>query len=73
VVDEAGPRLPFDSDNNLDQKKSYDGERRGSRIAAPLSGWDLESRASVGKQLELEADNAIKYRTCSWQKVSRPP
>lgn len=24
---------------------------------------------TVGKQLELEADNAIKYRTCSWQKV----
>ena len=24
---------------------------------------------SVGKQIELEAGNAIKYRTCSWQKV----
>jgi hypothetical protein len=24
---------------------------------------------SIGKQMELEADNAIKYRTCSWQKV----
>lgn len=23
----------------------------------------------VGKQIELEAGNAIKYRTCSWQKV----
>lgn len=24
---------------------------------------------SVGKQMEMEAGNAIKYRTCSWQKV----
>lgn len=27
-------------------------------------------RATIGKQLELEAESAIKYRTCSWQKVS---
>jgi len=25
---------------------------------------------SIGKQMELEADNAIKYRTCSWQKTA---
>lgn len=24
---------------------------------------------SVGQQMEAEAGNAIKYRTCSWQKV----
>ena len=24
---------------------------------------------SIGKQMEKEAGNAIKYRTCSWQKV----
>ena len=24
---------------------------------------------SIGKQVEMEAGNAIKYRTCSWQKV----
>lgn len=23
----------------------------------------------VGRQIELEAGNSIKYRTCSWQKV----
>jgi hypothetical protein len=28
---------------------------------------------SIGKQMELEADNAIKYRTCSWQKVCYGP
>jgi hypothetical protein len=24
---------------------------------------------TVGKQMEMEAENAIKYRTCSWPKV----
>lgn len=23
----------------------------------------------IGKQVEMESENAIKYRTCSWQKV----
>lgn len=44
-------------------------ERRPSRIAPIRTGSVAESRISVGKQLESEADNAIKYRTCSWQKV----
>lgn len=30
---------------------------------------ESDSNASVGRQIELEAGNAIKYRTCSWQKV----
>ena len=34
---------------------------RGSR-----SEPDMEI---VAKQIELEKDNAIKYRTCSWQKA----
>lgn len=49
-------------------KQEYDVEgqpRRDSRIA-PVQA---EDRTSIGKQLELEAENAIKYRTCSWQKV----
>lgn len=28
-----------------------------------------EADISVGQQMELEAGNAIQYRTCSWQKV----
>lgn len=39
-----------------------------------LQGYDLGSDDSgsdiLGKQIELEAGNAIQYRTCSWQKVS---
>lgn len=40
-------------------------ERKSSRI-----GSDTDSTLSVGKQIELEANNAIKYRTCSWPKVN---
>ena len=50
----------------------------GSRIAPVLPhlrGLDFASDESgsdiLGKQIEMELDNAIKYRTCSWQKVSR--
>lgn len=42
---------------NLTGRRSIDGDQ-GS-----------EASVSVGKQMELEAGNAIKYRTCSWQKV----
>jgi hypothetical protein len=49
----------------------------GGRIAPVLphlQGYDFGSDDSgsdiLGKQIELEADNAIQYRTCSWQKVS---
>ena len=42
--------------------------RRMSRIDKPLDS-DTDSSLSVGKQIELEASNAIKYRSCSWPKV----
>ena len=28
-----------------------------------------EEDISIGKQVEMEEGNAIKYRTCTWQKV----
>ena len=47
--------------------------RKMSRIGGPISGMvgdsDTDSTLSVGKQVELEQANSIKYRTCSWQKV----
>lgn len=50
----------------------------GARIAPVLphlQGYDFGSDDSgsdiLGKQIEMEADNAIQYRTCSWQKVSQ--
>lgn len=42
---------------NLAGRRSIDGD------------MDSEASVSVGKQMELEAGNAIKYRTCSWPKV----
>lgn len=50
----------------------------GNRIAPVLPhlrGYDFGDDTSIagsdilGKQIELEADSAIQYRTCSWQKV----
>ena len=43
------------------------GGRKMSRVGGVVS--DADSQLSVGKQLELESTNSIKYRTCSWQKV----
>ena len=58
----------------------YAGPRKMSRIDRPVTGSIAgmkEGRrgsasgedVTVGQQMELEAGNAIKYRTCSWQKV----
>jgi len=56
-------------------------ERKMSRIDRPYKSTvgglgneltaddDTDPSISVGKQMELEAGNTIKYRTCSWQKV----
>ena len=69
-ADEAGiidndVKSPEDVYDPEDQ--SNGGRRRLSRVA----GDDNSSATlSIGKQIELEADNAIKYRTCSWQKVN---
>ena len=51
-----------------------DTARHGSRVGGALRGPtvlndDASSAMSVGKQMELEASNSIKYRSCSWQKV----
>lgn len=40
-----------------------------SRIGGVIGESETDSQLSVGKQLELESTNSIKYRTCSWQKV----
>lgn len=52
-----------------DPESNEKGGRKMSRIAAARGDSDSDSTLSVGKQLELEATNSIKYRTCSWQKV----
>lgn len=69
---EIDPNLPtkdegpyYDPESNGEK-----GGRKMSRIAGVVGGEsDQDSQLGVGKQLELEATNSIKYRTCSWQKV----
>ncbi|OXV08258.1 hypothetical protein Egran_03974 [Elaphomyces granulatus] len=46
------------------QTLSHGNTRRAFLHAGPHA----DDRASIGKQLELEAESAIKYRTCTWQK-----
>ena len=57
-----------------DVEKNDAGARKMSRIGGPIPGIvgesDADSAISVGKQMELESTNSIKYRTCSWPKVS---
>lgn len=55
--------------------KDFDVEgqgRRGSQhnVTAVDSSSTTES---IGRQIELESENTIKYRTCSWQKVRFGP
>jgi amino acid permease len=51
------------SDNSAERLKDKDleGQRQG------LSDSDS---GEIGRQIELEAENSIKYRTCSWQKTA---
>ncbi|KAM3419254.1 hypothetical protein BST61_g5192 [Cercospora zeina] len=47
---------------------------RTKSIGGSITGRDVTDRSSedlsVEKQMELEEGNAIKYRTCSWQKTA---
>lgn len=55
-----------------DVEKNEEPGRKMSRLGGPAAiGIDADEEAvvTVGKQRELEANNSIKYRTCSWQKV----
>ena len=57
------PAYPYDAESN------EKGGKKLNRIAPLLHASDSDTDLSVGKQLELEATNSIKYRTCSWPKV----
>ncbi|KAJ4361172.1 hypothetical protein N0V95_002141 [Ascochyta clinopodiicola] len=74
-----------ESDSSTDQKfHSKDGDydlaaigAGTDRLADPGTnrdaekGVDSDSEASIiGKQMAMEAENAIKYRSCSWQKTA---
>lgn len=46
--------------------------RRMSRFDRSIEDAEADSEFGIGAQIELEKENAIKYRTCSWQKVRLP-
>jgi hypothetical protein len=51
-------------------KHDYDVEGAGGARRSSLLPQDSSDASfDVGKQIELEAENSIKYRTCSWKKV----
>lgn len=57
-----------------DVEKTEERGRKMSRLGGPsaigITDVDDDSVVSVGKQVEMESSNAIKYRTCSWQKTA---
>lgn len=57
------------SSDNKDNLAMTDPER--GRAEKPRGGDvdDSDESFTIGRQMEMEADNAIKYRTCSWPKV----
>ncbi|KAJ5091807.1 hypothetical protein NUU61_006677 [Penicillium alfredii] len=53
--------------------KDYDVEgqgRRGSQHRVMAVDSSSSTTESVGRQIEMESENTIKYRTCSWQKTA---
>jgi len=72
LTEERKDILGSDDDPERQSSKTETG-RRMSRIAppinAPIEGGDVDSGLSVGEQIEMEKENAIRYRTCSWRKV----
>ncbi|KAK3720387.1 hypothetical protein LTR37_003798 [Vermiconidia calcicola] len=63
---QGGPRKMSRIDKPI--SKSISGSVDGRRRSADESPDSAD--ITVGKQLELEAGNAIQYRTCSWQKTA---
>lgn len=72
--------VPGDVEGGFDRSMPYDASmpHKGGRIdkvmVAPIGAVGLDSDSSsglsIGQQIELEKDNAIKYRTCSWPKTA---
>jgi hypothetical protein len=50
--------------------KDFDIEGQGRRGSQHVAAIDSSSTTeSIGRQIDMESENTIKYRTCSWQKV----
>ena len=64
-------KLWTEYDNQADVEKDGHKGSVGRRLRGSIV--DEDAMISVSKQMELEAGNAIRYRTCSWQKVDPHP
>ena len=59
------------SSTSEQDKNNYDPEAAVAKgITAPTSDDNSDASFTIGRQIELEANNAIKYRTCSWKKTA---
>ncbi|CAK45327.1 hypothetical protein CBS63078_5539 [Aspergillus niger] len=54
-----------DNASAADKLKQMDLENQKQQVG---SGSDTEGE--IGRQIEMESENSIKYRTCSWQKTA---
>ena len=69
--DASAPALSGSGPHGPDVEASGDIKPGKTELSASRASDSEEDGAlTVEKQMELEAGNAIKYRTCSWQKVS---
>ncbi|KZN83945.1 N amino acid transport system protein [Penicillium chrysogenum] len=69
--DRDSPELSDKSEQDP-KLKDFDIEGQGRRGSQHhVTAIDSSSTTeSIGRQIELESDNTIKYRTCSWQKTA---
>lgn len=61
--DDRSSSMSDQNQDSPDKLKHLDLEGQGNAVQSDSENGD------VGRQIELEAENSIKYRTCSWQKV----
>ena len=62
----------YDAEQGRRDSHTMVGGRKMSRIG-PVTIGPAADVDSHGALVEAEAENAIKYRTCSWQKVKQTP
>lgn len=62
---DVGGRSKYGTRIDKPRTKSIAGVTKGA-----TSDDNSDVSISVGKQMEMEAGNAIRYRTCSWQKTA---
>ncbi len=68
-VDNGSPNDTEKHGHYYDPEANNEKGRKKSVIASGVIDDSDDASLTVGKQLELESTNSIKYRTCSWQKV----